>query len=1064
MNKTMKKLLSIVMIVMMVLSAVPMTASAGVIDDIACAAGNHTYAWKVTQEATCTATGAKVNQCTNCNAIKESATIEKLAHTPKAMEAKPATCTEGGNTAGTVCAVCGAVIENCEPIPATGHKPEDMPAIDATCETNGLTKGSKCSACQTVLAAQTSIPATGHKWTTTSYTAPTCTTKGSEVKTCSTCKKVDTTILDVVHIYGSWKVETAPSCEAAGTMIQTCTQCKAEVVNPIPATGHTEIAVAEKAPTCTEAGASAGKKCSTCEKIIEGCTYVAPTGHTSTKVEGYAATCTTKGLSDGYYCPKCNFIFTKQAETPELGHSMAYDAASSKTATCTETGLSVMKCTRIGCTETTSEVIPVTHKVNWTVAPAATCTTDGKQTGYCSVCKQTVTEVIPATGHKVTSELAWKVKTEATCTKDGVQAATCSVCGKEATRAIPKTGHKEVVKAGTPATCTKPGLTDGKWCEYCGEDIAKQEVIPVAEHTYGEWTVIKAATCAAVGTKEATCTVCKKKTTESIERTAHTEKEIPAKSATCTEPGNEAGLECSVCGAIVKEATVVPALDHNWVDSGKSVAATCTTDGVDDYKCSRCTETKTGVVPATGHKNTETIKGTPADCTLSGVQDAIKCNDCGQWVQEQVEIPALGHDMIVVADKSTAATCEKEGVNFLDCSRCDVTEQQKVEKLEHAWGAWVVDTAATCNTSGSQHRACASCNLVETETIPGAGGCNIVTMDPVAATCTEPGLTGGTHCTNCLTVYTQQTEIPALGHHYFNVVEEATIEKSGQVTSTCENCGDSIIDVIDKIATIKLSSTKVTYNGNARNPSVIVTDESDELLVEGTDYEYIYSEDEMIEPGVYEVEVLFKGNYAGSKTLTFTIGAGKTESITTTATQKGTMKLSWEEVEGATGYRVYIYKTVGGKTRKRAASVEGTSYTLTKDYAGKALEMGAEYKIAITAYTKLDDGTVIHAAAGVAKTFTQTPGRPNVKATSTSKGKVNLSWTNVVGEDGYTIMYSTSKNGTYKKLTGTKEDIAKFTASLTSGKTYYFKARAYAKVDGETIRGNYGTVASVKVK
>lgn len=1065
MNKTIKKALSLVMIVMMVMSVVPVGAFAGNLDDVSCAVGNHstTLTAKVTTEPTCTSQGIRTYYCSNCGDPVKTESIAKIAHTPVNMPAKDATCTEDGHTAGQVCSVCGELLGECKTIIATGHKSVDMPAIAATCESNGLTKGSKCSVCDLVLAAQESIPALGHNWTVTKRVEPTCYTKGYETKTCSTCKKTETTPVDESHVFGNWSVKTEPTCTTKGVMVQTCTKCKREIESEIPASGHTEIAVAEKAPTCTEPGATAGKRCATCDTIIEGCTYIAPTGHSSAKIEGYAATCTTEGLSDGYYCPKCNFVFTEQGKIAALGHNMVYDATSSKAATCTATGLSVMKCSREGCKETTSEVLPITHKVDWTIAPAATCTTDGKKTGYCSICKQTVSEVIPATGHKVSSDLSWTVKTQATCTKDGVMVAKCDVCEQEATKAIPATGHKEVETAAVAPTCTKPGLTAGTRCYYCSTVIVAQEAVP-AGHTYDKTKAetVKAATCKEEGTIKYTCTVCKEFITEKTEKLPHTEVKIDAKPNTCTEDGNEEGIVCSVCDAIIKEATVLPATGHAWLEGADSKAPTCTENGYSNKTCSRCGATEIGTVEATGHQNKETITGTAPDCLNSGITEGIKCKDCGQWIQEQTTTPALGHDWVKDAEKSTPSTCTQKGLDFYNCSRCKQTNEEEVPVVDHAWSDWRITTEATCNTSGEQQRVCATCNLVESEDIPSGGGCQIVSSDYVAPTCTTPGYTGGTHCEKCGTVYTTPTEIEPLGHKYEDQTIPATTESSGSKSSVCVNgCGNIISEVIPQIETVKLSTASVTYNGKVRTTSVIVVDADEKELVEGTDYDCEYSSDEMKAPGKYTVTVTFKGNYSGEEELAFYIRPGKTASITTTPTAKGTTTISWKAVSGATGYTIYMHN---GKNWKVIKTLAKTSYTLTKDYNGKALKIGTQYKICVKARTKDADGNIVYSASYVTKTFKQLPGKvTSLKATS-SNGKVNLTWANLTGETGYQIWYSTSKNGEYKRIKNVGADTLKFSYAMTKGKTYYFKVRAYTKVGSGYVYGSYSSVVSCKIK
>ena len=1071
MNRTMKKVLSIVMIIMMALTAVPMSAFAakeclGLYD-------THDFgAFKETTPSTCKTEGVATATCKRygCNATKtQPIPVNPTAHTEFPIEAKAPTCTVSGNTAGVVCKECDVVISGYLVDPATGHKPVDVAAQSATCTQAGNTAGKKCSVCEVALEGFEVIPATGHSFVEYKNPYPSCETEtdGKLIKACSVCSyKEDPQTIPwaQAHNFSQWSVIKAASCTEAGEMRRSCLICGDIESKPIEKLNHVFADIAAKEATCTEPGNTAGRKCLECT-YREGGTAIAAKGHTNATVKGTAATCTTKGTTDKIYCSVCNVTITESQEVPALGHAMVTDTANSVAPTCTTTGIKAEKCSREGCGHKTKETVDATHSVaTWTIVESVSCTSNGKKRGLCTKCNDYVVVIVEATGHSVASELSWEVKSQASCTKDGVLEAPCDVCSQKVTKPIPKTGHKEKIIEAVPATCKKTGLTEGKWCEYCGEETVAQEIIPLADHTPGEWTIVNSASCEAEGKKTTKCTVCGTDLEETIKKTDHTKVAIAAKAPTCTEPGNEAGEECSVCKAILTEALRIEPLGHQWTDLGGSVPATCTTDGVDNYKCSVCGEEKKGTVPATGHKNTETVPGTAATCTQPGKEEGVKCKDCDQWVTEQKVIDALDHNWILDTEKSKAANCEEDGYNFYGCSRCVETKQETVNKLEHAWSGWIVDVEATCESKGEQHRECANCKLTEKGEIDNGGGCLITSMEEVAATCETAGSTGGTYCSRCKRVYEPATVIPAIGHSYKDSIIKATISEGGQIVSTCENCENVVTSTIDKISSIKLAETKFTYTGEEIKPEVIVADASDELLVEGQDFDCEYSEDEVINPGEYKVKVVFKGEYDGTKTLTFTVGAGKTDFIETTATKKGTMKLEWDEVPGATGYRVYVYKSTGSKTRKRVASVEATSYTLTKDYSGKALKMGKDYKIAIVAYTKLEDGTVIHAAAGVAKTFTQTPGKPTLKAKSTTKGKVALTWTDLVNEGGYTVFYSTSKNGTYKKLTGTKADVAKFTASLTPGKTYYFKVRGYVKVDGETFRGLESSAVKVTVK
>ncbi|MCD7847331.1 MAG: hypothetical protein LUG49_04810 [Oscillospiraceae bacterium] len=113
------------------------------------------------------------------------------------------------------------------------------------------------------------------------------------------------------------------------------------------------------------------------------------------------------------------------------------------------------------------------------------------------------------------------VTTEATCTEDGVKTYTCTVCGETKTETIPATGHSTEIQNAVDATCTTDGYTGDEVCTICGETVTSGEIIPATGHTYGEpvftWitnnTAIATVTCSVCGDEqELTCTVTSKTT------------------------------------------------------------------------------------------------------------------------------------------------------------------------------------------------------------------------------------------------------------------------------------------------------------------------------------------------------------------------------------------------------------------------------------------------------------------------------------------------------------------------------------------------------------------------
>ena len=1071
MNKTTKKVLSLVLMMIMILSSVPMTSFALTMCDMI----GHNVEMVVTKEATCTEAGVKTEKCTRSNCdytTNKTEVIPLKSHTIATIDAVSPTCGKTGNTAGAYCAVCDLITVPCETIPALGHTLVDFPAVQPTCGVNGNNAGKKCSICNEVISGGEPIIAGEHDYKQISFEAGSCkdNTPTTEVKKCKVCGDTKTTTKAAECDFGTWITQSIPTCSVAGKMTRTCSECGTTEEKTIDKTPHTEVVVIAEAATCDKAGKNAGKKCTICGAITQGCEVIPATGHREKVVAGYAASCGKKGLSDGSYCEVCNKELRVQVEIAALDHIIEIDNAASIKPTCSTDGYQVEKCVRVGCGYTNNVVLPKTHGEGLKVVTPATCTTAGKKSGYCTSCNQTVVETIAPLGHVVTNELSWIVLESPNCDKEGKRVATCARCGGQAVEVIPALSHVEAVYTPAKApTCKEEGATESKQCTICKTITVKAEKIDKLEHTFGDWTETKTATCKVAGVKEAVCTVCGEKKLETIDRLPHTEEIIPAVEATCDKDGSTMGVTCTVCKEVLEKVTLVEALGHNYIkDEANSVEPLCELEGKFYGTCDRCGHIKDEIVPAKGHDN-DVTPGYPADCTLSGVSDGKTCKVCGKVTAEPEQIPALGHDFVVDANTSTPATCETNGFENLNCSRCKATDRREAPATGHSFGEWEVTVQPTCDKQGEKTRTCvtAGCGKTEMEYIESNGSHDVQIKAAKDPTCTEKGLTQGSYCVKCNEIFEVQEEVEALGHKIDGVdptLTKATTKKDGSYAIKCERC-DELVNpkVIYKIdeKSIKLSTATCTYNGKERKPSVTVKDSKGNVLKSGTDYTVKYPSGRKA-VGEYKITVTFKGNYSGSKNLIFTIAPAKTSKITATSSQKEYVKLSWKAVEGATGYRVYVYETIEGKTRKKVASVNGkTTYNLQKDYLGDTMAVGAQYKVAVVAYTKLADGTVIHALAGTAYTFTRTPGKPSLTVTSAS-GKANLKWTNVEDESGYQVYYATSENGEYKKLTSTTKN--EYSKAFTKGKTLYFKVRAYTKFNDEVTYGKFSDIAKITIK
>ena len=126
------------------------------------------------------------------------------------------------------------------------------------------------------------------------------------------------------------------------------------------------------------------------------------------------------------------------------------------------------------------------------------------------------------------------------------------------------------------------------------------------------------------------------------------------------------------------------------------------------------------------HKFTTSV--VDATCTAAG--EKVYICDCGKT--DVAEIPALGHSF-------------KDGF----CTRCGAVD---LDNHEHIW------TGPTC----TEPQICELCSNTQGEPL----GHAVVTDSRVDPTCTETGLTEGSHCSRCGETLVAQKVIGATGHTY----------------------------------------------------------------------------------------------------------------------------------------------------------------------------------------------------------------------------------------------------------------------------------------------------------
>lgn len=244
-------------------------------------------------------------------------------------------------------------------------------------------------------------------------------------------------------------------------------------------------------------------------------------GHT-----GGSATCTARAV-----CARCNQPYgEKRSHTYD--REVIGNTHKKSEADCLNAAVYYKSCV---CGANGTETFTVGTALGHT-GGTATCTAKA----VCRRCDQPYGEKLPHTFDREATGASHK-KSDADCLNAATYYKSC-ICGANGTETFAvgdALGHTEVVDAAVAATCTAPGLTEGKHCASCGAVLAAQEEIAALGHEFGDWISEKNATCTEAGKGIRTCSACGETETKEISPEGHAWVE-----ATCAEPKT-----CTACGA-----------------------------------------------------------------------------------------------------------------------------------------------------------------------------------------------------------------------------------------------------------------------------------------------------------------------------------------------------------------------------------------------------------------------------------------------------------------------------------------------------------------------------------
>ncbi|MFZ5975799.1 MAG: SpoIID/LytB domain-containing protein [Bacillota bacterium] len=164
------------------------------------------------------------------------------------------------------------------------------------------------------------------------------------------------------------------------------------------------------------------------------------------------------------------------------------------------------------------------------------------------------------------------------------------------------------------------------------------------------------------------------------------------------------------------------------------------------------------------------------------------------------------------------------------------------------------------------------------------------------------------------------------------------------------------------------------------------------------------------------------------------------------------IKLTWDAVTGASGYRVYRAASADGQY-SRIVTAASNSYTNT------GLTTGTAYYYKVMAYTMVD-GAPVYGSLTAAVSAKPVPATPaNLKASSQSYNSIKLTWTAVPGASGYSV-YRATKGQPYALIARSVAANSFTNGSLITGTAYYYKVMAYTVAGTSRVYGSLTAAVS----
>lgn len=205
--------------------------------------------------------------------------------------------------------------------------------------------------------------------------------------------------------------------------------------------------------------------------------------------------------------------------------------------------------------------------------------------------------------------------------------------------------------------------------------------------------------------------------------------------------------------------------------------------------------------------------------------------------------------------------------------------------------------------------------------------------------------------------------------------------------------------------------------------------------------------------GMGDIEISISG-YEGTVVVqdVYKIRLGEVKNFNTSPYSYKKIKVTWDEVAGADGYSIYRSKEKGVRGSRIRNVTDGD---ITK-YYNTSVKLGTTYYYTIRPYVYINGKKTFGEYSKQLKQRAQVADGKVTEVKRNTYNSVKIQWKKIYGATGYILYRSTEEDGIYTKIQAIKGGsvLSYIDRDCVCGERYYYKVKAYRRVNGVSHYGN----------